>query len=411
VSNILPFTLSKAQLISTINNIAENCDSWLSQLELAAPAEVMQRREYMHGFKCSIKALIGLFTKYRLTETEDIYIFEGIRNKEYMKAFNSNSIVIIGSHIEKEYAMLHGYGFCRSFPIDSSIQTKISRKWNYPAAKQVMLWSMMLSRFKRVILFLYEDTQPLGAFFVSLGRLRPSTITSVCIQHGYYAKTYYPIRNEGGLCDINFVMSLQQVELIGANASRTYEIGLQYTASAKPYEGILYVILVGTGMVADGTDYYQRSISAYSCIQDMLANVKNVEVIYRPHPNEIDNGKTLCYLRSKFSLIDEVDKLVRLNGPRSIFIGTISTLLYEAGVAGHHIAHLKLGDGVPAFQFDFGFEESEIELFLRWVLGIKNNNMLDYTISSVGQLTPLERFKLALHKSKLVNQDESSNLY
>jgi hypothetical protein len=397
----LPF--SRSQFTNIIDEISHLCESWLCQWHASSPHGVRQRIEYMHGFKCLVQTLIGLVISPRLGNTKDVYIFEGLRNKKYMQAFDSSSVVIIGSHLEKKYADAHGYGFCWSFPIVSSIQTNISRRWNFPAIRQLVRWTIKLSRFQRVIFFLYEDTQPLGLFFVHVGRLFANKkITSVCIQHGYYAKTSYPIRNEGGLSDVNFVWDLNQIDLIGANKEKTYEIGLPYIASAKQ-SNVLNIILVGNGMVGDGTDFFHRSLSAYLHVCNLRDHLPNISFFYRPHPIELANEKTLCYLRSKFTLIDQKDKVELLNGQKSIFIGSISTLLYEAGIAGHLIVHLNLGDGIPAFKFDFEFNENEAGKLLEWVLSIRDNINVPNKSLNIPHVTPLDRFNYALRNAGLVD--------
>ena len=395
-------SLCSGVLENTVSNISENYGSWLDQMEHHYQQEIFHRRKYMRGFKCFIQTLIGMFIKPRLSNTNNIYIFEGIRNREYMAVFNPDSVVIVGSHLEKEYAYSHGYGFCWSFPMQSAINSKMSRGWNYPAIVQLMFWTKKLSRFRRVIFFLYEDTQPLGIFFVHLTRLLWPKVSTVCIQHGYFLENTQ-VRLDGLLSDINFVWDKRQAELIGANKLRTFEIGLPYMATAKQ-SNELHVVLVGTGMAASDKDFYEKTINAYDIICRMLVNIAGVKVFYRPHPNEYNDKKLLAELSNKFLLVDEPNKIKQLNGPRAIFIGIVSSLLYEAGVAGHLVAHLKVNSNMRSvFDYDFDFEENQIGDLLQWIVSIKNNNYLKHKNKRACQLDPLERFKLALHEAELVD--------
>lgn len=385
-----------------MSEISENCKNWLTQWAVVAPKNALERREFMRGFKCFSQTIIGIFVKPRLIKIKDIVIFQGIRNKEYMAAFSPDSVVIVGSHLEKAYAMVHGYGFSWSFPMQSAIHSNMSRGWNYPVIRQLILWTEKLLRFRRVIFFLQEDTQPLGVFFVYLGRLLHPKVITVCIQHGYFMQNSQ-CRLDGTLSDINFVYDKRQAELIGSNRNKTFEIGLPYVATAKQ-SNELNVVLVGTGMANIGNDIYEKSINTYTKIHNMLVNIAGVNIFYRPHPNEYNDEKLIAELTNSFSLVESRDKLEQLNGPRTIFIGTISTLLYEAGIAGHLVAHLKhSSDLTPVFDFDFSFEENEMSKLLQWILSIKNNNILEQESSIDNKLDPLQRFNLALREAELID--------
>jgi hypothetical protein len=387
-------------LEDSVKKISENSDSWLSQYKFIAPKAVTNRRKYIHGARGLAQTIIGFFINPLLGKTENVYIFEGIRNKEYMAIFRADSVVIVGSHLEKAYAKAHGYGFCWSFPMVSATQSKMGRDWNYPAIRQLRLWLEILSKFKKATFFLYEDTQPLGVFFVHVSKLMQPNVSTVCIQHGYFTKTNYPIRLDGILSDINFVWDCRQAELIGSNPVATFEIGLPYFATAKQTNEI-NVVLVGTGMASYGTNVFQRCINTYVIIHTMLANRKGINIFYKPHPNEYNDEKTLDHLREKFNIVDNPDKQKLLNGPRSIFIGTESSLLYEAGIAGHLVAHWKFGaDEIPVFDFDFEFEENEMSELLQWILNMKNKNLV-CNEDHITRIEPLERFKLALCEAKI----------
>lgn len=393
---------STKTLQETVANISRDCEHWLDQWAFIAFKTVYARKKMMRSFRCIVQTLIGLFIKPRLNHVNRIYIFEGLRNKEYMAAFSPETVFLVGSHQEKDYAITHGYGFIWSFPMQSSIHSNLSRGWTYPAIRQLQFWTKLLAKFDRVIFFLQEDTQPLGTFFVYLARSMPTTVSSVCIQHGYFLKYHYPIRNEGALSDINFVWEMKQAELIGSNKLKTFEIGLPYIAQAKPTSE-LNVVLVGAGMVDSGSGIYERSIKTYTEINKLLAGEMGVNVFYRPHPNEYNDKKLIAALRDSFSLVESKDKLIQLNGPRALFIGVESSLLYEAGVAGHLVAHLKLDESIPAFEFEFEFYETEGNKLLEWVLSVKDNINVPAKTLNFSNVTPLDRFNLALRDAGLVD--------
>ncbi len=396
--------LSKEILENVVGDISQAYNTWLNQSAIVLPQDILTRRKYMRGLKCFIKTMIGLFIKPHFNKEKEIYIFEGLRNKYYMAAFSSDSIVIVGSHVEKEYANANGYGFCWSFPIESGIHSKISKGWNYPAIRQLLYWVDKLSIFSKVTFFLYEDTQPLGLFMVHLSRLLHPNVSTVCIQHGYFGKQRGQSRRaDGTYSDINFILDQRQAKFLGSNRQKSYVIGLPYVATAKP-SNELQVVLVGTGGASDGTVWFERTINTYILIRKILSNISGVKVLYRPHPNEYNDEKLLAELSNRFLLVDEPNKVKQLNGSRAIFIGILSSLLYEAGIAGHHIGYFKLNPNVrPDFDFDFEFEENETNELMEWVLSIKNNNNFEDKSLSVNQLAPLERFNLALREAKLID--------
>lgn len=384
----------------TVAAISRNCQSWLDQWAFMAFKSVYARKKMMRSFRCIVQTVIGLFIRPRLNKNKDIYIFEGLRNKEYMAAFSPKSVVVVGSHYEKKYAIAHGHGFCWSFPMQSAIHSNMSRSWTYPAIRQLKFWTKVLKKFDRVVFFVYEDTQPLGTFFIYLARLMPSTVRSVCIQHGYFSKYYFPIRNDGELSEINFVWKFSQADLIKCNKLKTFEIGLSYNALATPSDQ-LNVVLVGTGVKGIGTDTYERSIRTYIEISKILKNICGINAYYRPHPNEYNNAELLVELSENLFLVESRNKIDQLNGPKAIFVGVESSLLFEAGIAGHLVAHLKLDESIPEFEFQCQFEENKIADFIRWALEIKNNREYGLVSLNETQMMPLERFKRALQQAGL----------
>ena len=393
--------LTSLTLKDVTENISDCCKSWIDQFSFIGPKFIADRIVAMKGLRTIIKTIVGIFIKPHIIKSKNIYIFQGLRNSDYMEVFDAESVIIVGSYREREFAARHGFAFIWSFPIQSSIHSKLIRNWDYPVIKQLKYWISSLSDFNSVIIFLQEDTQPLGTFFVHLGRLLPSTIKTVCIQHGFFLKYYYPIRNDGELADINFVWASSQSEVIRCDKSKIFEIGLSYTASAKTAEN-LYVILVGTGMMGSGTRTYERSIDAYNKIYLALKHDWGIKVFYRPHPNESIKPVLIENLKTKFQLVSEPNKLSQLNGPQAIFVGVESSLLFEAGVAGHLVARLKLDESVPYFHFDFEFEEYDIDELIQWIKFIANDKKF-FPVRPVEVVTPQERFKLALVESGLTN--------
>ena len=63
---------------------------------------------------------------------------------------------------------------------------------------------------------------------------------------------------------------------------------------------------------------------------------------YRPHPNEYSEPNKIAECKQIFGQIDQTSKVKLLNGPWSLFIGDVSSLLYEAKKAGHLTAYVSI---------------------------------------------------------------------
>lgn len=388
------------------SDIAEDFKNWLLELECHEPSTVARRNKDMSKIGDLFRAALGFFVSPRLQNAETLYIFEGIRYKEYMKVFRPETIIVVGSHIEKDFAKLNGYKFCWAFPMVCAVHSQVIKGLNIFLNRQIKLWIKELSRANQIIFFLYEDTQPLGCYFVHIGRFLKSKATSVCIQHGYFCNRNIQLRYDGQLSAINFVWDERQIAVIGCNRSTTFEIGLPYVAIARPTNELI-VVLVGTGMYAGQYGEYEeygQSINAFSAIKAALRHSLGLKVFYRPHPNEWISPNNVVAMNKHLSPLDDLDKVRRLNGPRSLYIGTISSLLYEAGVAGHFVARLKLdGNSISVFDFDFEFDTHEISALVKWVSTLDASPCTRVEWKHTGEDYPTERFVSALHSAKLLD--------
>ena len=93
----------------------------------------------------------------------------------------------------------------------------------------------------------------------------------------------------------------------------------------------------------------------------------------------------------------------------SIFVGVESSMLYEAGVAGHFVCHLKLDGSQPDFDVDLDFHEDEIANLLFWIQSVANGKVKKIINRSL-EASPLKRFELALYGSGIL-ETHNKNLY
>ena len=383
------------------NEIATDSISWNQQFEVSAPYLIAKRRKSPYHLKNIPKVIISIFFKPKIQLVEELYVFQGLRSKNYIGIFKPEQVLIIGSHDEKKYAEKYGYRFSWSFPIESAVQYKIFLNFNISIVNQLKYWLEAFSKPKRIIFFLNEDTQPLGIFLIHLSKIMNPKSLSVCIQHGIFYKMKSPIRADGGLSDINFVWDYKQADIINCNRSKTYEIGLPYVAQAKLTD-ILTIIFIGPGTSQYGTNYYENIIKIYENIYKKLIQNTEMNIFYRPHPNEFLDYKLIQILNAKFSNIDKSDKITLLNGPKTIFIGTISSLMYEASIAGHPVARLKVPDEKTCdVECDLNFCKDNIDYLIDWVKNINNKKLIKLSVQNERLKSPTERFIDALRVAEI----------
>ena len=150
--------------------------------------------------------------------------------------------------------------------------------------------------------------------------------------------------------------------MISAFPKKTAVKGLSYNATAKfPWDGQLRVIFVGAGHVA----YYKDTIQIFNNIAINLRNeFKDVHIAYRPHPNEFNESQKISEVKCLFGCINTTPKIDLLNGPWTLFIGEISSLLYEAKQSGHLTATVPIDPKNIALEYpDITISPDDIGVF------------------------------------------------
>lgn len=367
---------------------------------VCSPALVRYREKYSLGFKQLCKLFIGIFLFPRLPRSDVIHIFQGLRSKTYMDLFENSTVTIIGSYEEQLYARQMGFSFLWAFPIQSSVVTCVYNKCHYFILWQLWMWRASLIRKNKVVLFLYEDTQEVGSFLAEVSTLLPDKCFSVCIQHAYY-NCLQPMRYEGKLSQFNFVINEKQAELMKLDPQKTFSIGLNYNAMTQ-CAGDLSIIFVGTGEIYS-LDHYYESLQIFLKIDKLLKKNLRIHAAYRPHPNELAHPDIMATLGRSFSSIDYLSKIFRLSSGRSIYVGNVSSLLFEANQAGHLVANFDLREywHRSVFSYDHKIDTSDLGEFIRWV-GLVNIKASPPSELFCNHLTdPLNRFRLALANANL----------
>jgi hypothetical protein len=321
-----------------LNRIKFDCAEWNDQAKQFFSQEILSRQEQAHSFKEKIRYFVSVFIFPNFKRKKQIYFFQGTRHSHYFNNFDKSSIIIIGSREEREFAKKNGYDFVSSLPIISAVKAYVYRDSKLLINMVFSRWKNRLRNIDSIVFFIYEDTQPLGTFLNYLSKECSENSNAICIQHGFYAKYNDPIRIEGQNTEFNFVINESQAKLIKPDLSKTSIIGLPYSLRAKKRHKPKTVILVGVGGVYYDNQVFENSIVHFQKIYSIISQNFDLNIIYRPHPNERQFPSVMKRLKETFRVIDNLEIIERLNSPSSIFIGVASSVLYQAETAGHSVA-------------------------------------------------------------------------
>lgn len=286
-----------------------------------------------------IKAWVGVvhLLMLRISNSRR-YVFETFRYKEIIDCLKPKEILILGGRKDLHTCLKNGYGFFWTAGIDAAIILAWRGRNMAPLKLQIKLARKQFKRNKKYF-FLYEDTLPVGLFFALLGN--SCSHPTVCIQHGFYVTE--PFLLDGLLCRYHLLYALEQKILMHPSNSTFFELG--------PPFNVVYatqisneIVLVGTGENGLWPDFYVRSLDVYSRIQEQLSE-RGWNVIYRPHPSEAKSDYS-----PYFPETDKRSKVACLSGTKKIFVGYVSTLLYEAKISGHSVLCL-IDPAMPKIAF------------------------------------------------------------
>jgi hypothetical protein len=309
------------------NEIAFDFNSMLRVYQETFPESTIEfKRSYSISFITHCKAWIGVFylVFYKPKKLRK-YFFQGSRNSQVLDIFSPSDITIIGGKYEKRNSSDKGFGFFWTGGIVAAIL--LTSKKNKSIALQIQI-ALFLKKFKNktYYFFLIEDTLPVGSFFAKLGN--EINKPTILIQHGYI--TGSEILIDGKNCTYNILYSIDQAKFIQNHNAKSFELGPPF--DIKNNDNIINeVILVGTGGKGYISELYYKALDVYLMIEKKLL-ISGISVLYRPHPNEDYSD-----YYSKFNKIDMSSVSECISGPRKVFIGYVSTLLFEAKTFGHGV--------------------------------------------------------------------------
>lgn len=366
--------------MSAENNIAKilaRTRFWSRKFYKLQPKNYDKRIRQVESLSTVFKGVIGLFlSPARSRHARYLYVLEGTRNLPYLHNVPNSSIALLGSWSERKIARDCGFGFYWAFPIVSAVELASRYRITLFLALQLKAWLVFVRFNQPLFILTYEDTQPLGAFLSQVSKSRLSTGCSyaICIQHGFFTKTQIGLPIDGSFTPYNFIWDNGQANIIKCDRSTAYVIGPPVTTFCDS-QPIKQIVLVGSGTNDSGSDDYDSLLSFFSSVYFLLPLDIRSRVFYRPHPNECSSRELLKRLEALFGSIDLRAKVNCLSSPRSIFIGSVSSLLYEAEYCGHVSIAIN---GISkyeelAFQPSYQYGLNDIELVLSKIIQLINN--------------------------------------
>lgn len=337
---------------------------WSNEYSILAPKDAIRRRRSERSLIIFAKAFAGLFFFPKRRSLKDVeYILENLRNIHYVNNCDPASVLVIGSWNEAKYAKSMGYKFCWSYPIECSLI--LQRLYNVTALIDFhsSAWCKALKLGNKKFVLLYEDTQPIGCFFAALTKLSSlnSNCKTICIQHGYFPSFEGFSTIDGSFSEFNFVWDVNSIIKIGCDPLKAFEIGPQF--QLKPANRKLNkVVFVGPGSNHDGTGEYNSTLQCYHKIISLINFQIRSKAAYRPHPCELADKLLSNKLQRLFDNVEYVSKREILTEDRHVFVGTSSSLLFEADYCGHIVIILDICKGIKPFKSEFVFRDGQEEL-------------------------------------------------
>jgi hypothetical protein len=366
--------------------IVNRVDNWLENFQFNAPDDYKKRIKYNKSIINILKAMIGFFVKYEIPESRNLIVFQGIRNKNYIKHFDPKEVIILGSSIDREYAKKNNFKFWYSFPINAALN--VSKTWKiYTFINfQINKLKKIFEGCNKIFIFIYEDTQNIGATLSVLhNHVDKKNLYVVCIQHGYYPISTNSLRkviNEGGITKYNFLWDYSQYKILGCDKDFSFEIGPPIKTRSKPVKKPI-IVLIGSGDQDSGSDYYNKLLDFYLMILKKLPFEIKEKLYYRPHPNEVLDSKCLKILKSLFNNIDLSKKKLMLSSDSKIIFGSVSSLLFEAKYCGHIIGNVNIFEDYKlSFNINSSFNLHQVDVTVKWLVSNFYNPVYNMELSN-----------------------------
>jgi hypothetical protein len=290
------------------------------------------------GIKVFLKTLLNLFNPGK---TKKKYIVLGLREESFLTSLpRKNTLLIARNFKEAFFAIKKRYSFrylglAEHYFIRAYFENKPSLLQGIVKEVAGLLTSSKNSRF----IFYFNDVSPLEIIFRVISSEEKGVLT-VCVQHGVLLKVSEEYILEGQLSDYFLANGHEQAEiapkLLGEKV-KIVNLGPAYELPLIKEKASLEVILVSNG----GEDVDLKRSQLTNLILNKLSkkleqNLINYSIKLHPSDDILSHdAKEKIFLGTKNDVLS--------NNPK-IFIGFVSSLLYEAHSIGHTSIEIKIRD-------------------------------------------------------------------
>ena len=135
-----------------------------------------------------------------------------------------------------------------------------------------------------------------------------------------------------------------------------------------------------------------------------LVFLENINIIYRPHPDELNRTEVMELTRSIFQNFDFLPVTESLRRTQAIYISTVSTMLYEAMCSGHLV--VAISKIIPTlslpYQPDHIIDPDAIDDFINWINELQTGLISWPEIPSIEAPLPIQRFHQSIKNLELI---------
>jgi hypothetical protein len=335
-------------------------NQWLDLAFRFMPDLIQSRRKPNNQFKVFFHSVVfecisWIMPMFHMNNIPK-YIFHGLRHRALLEILPRSEVLVLGGRNEYMYCLQKGYRFHWIGYISKSFQLYIFENKKQPFFRFIKyIRNLFLNKIKsNTYLFLWEDTQPTGLTLSVALRSIPN-LNIVCVAHGMflrYKNEFVPA--EGQQCKFNLVWAESQKKMFKEkNGCATFVLGLPY--DVKPSSKLSRnVVLIGhCGLDGEKIEYFYSLY--HFCKIFTVLDKAGFNVSYRPHPQDNVN-----FVKSIFSKVSFEDKNTALALERRIYIGFMSSMLFEASKFGNIVIGLDCSPILP-IELDFDLDGYIIE--------------------------------------------------
>ncbi len=365
--------MSNTKNIKIINDIILNYRSAQKYLRSFTPSVARLRSQHYENYQFSyIVILLKLFfvNPFYFRRNSAKYIFQNLRYKEIIRQFNPSEVLVLGDISEFNYCKINKYKFHWIGYLFHSFCIFLSKKNNIYLNKSINFIKKTIGENNNYhrYLFLWTDQDISGLVLSSIFK-NIKNFSVICIAHGFH---FHPKNNffylpDGHFCKYNLVWDSKQISFFKNLKIEPMVLGLPYQIKL-PKIISNKIIIVGHGVTEQNE--YHKAIAHFRKIYSLI-NKKVFDIEYRPHPNE-----NIEKIKKYFPKINKDKKKNLFKDSQKIYIGFVSSLLYEASMHQNHVIGLDTSflNYYLDFKFEKVFQYSEYSSLNSYLISLKSIN-------------------------------------